>query len=375
MAVVLFFACMIEDKKPLWGDKYFAIYAVYIIFYWLSTLVEGYAIEGIRRLVGDFFVAYVAYWSTKIICIKYRSVGYLVYTLLILGLLDAAVTTCQVLHLSYFDSFLEAFQLISYEPLKDVEYTSRDMMGLAIAGIMSSPVSNGHFLMLSAILSLYLCKNRINILALALFVFLIVGSFFAQLRTSFFLAVTLSTLVLYKSISSKRTALTIILEVIFFALVLYGGSRLYVLVTAGTNRYAELGLQLNDRDIIYSTALNFIGDHPIFGFFHTFVDTYKMYPHNFFLNAYLYSGLFGFIAIIILAAKQLTVAIKNLFAKSGQIFYEVIVFSAVFIGLFGNGMTHNISLANGDVMTWLIWGALIYVRKGQQLEKELQQTI
>lgn len=375
MAIVLFFACMVEDNRIFWSDKHFAIYFVYIFFYWLSTIAEGYAIEGLRRIIGDFFVAYVAYWSTKILCVKYKSVDILVYTIVSLGVLDAAVTACQVFHWNVFDGFLDAFQLISYEPLKDVEYSNRDMMGLAIAGIMSSPVANGHFLMLAVILSLYLCKKGINLPAMILYVGLIVGSFLAQLRTSFFLAVALSIIVLYKIIVSKRTTLTIALEVVFFVLVVYVGTKLYGIISSGTNRYAELGMQLNDRDVIYSTAWEFIGEHPLFGYYNTFVDFYKMYPHNFFLNAYLHAGFFGFIAIMILVVRQLFVTVKNIVVKSDNSNNMLIVFSAAFIGLFGNGMTHNISLASGDVMTWLVWAALVYAMVANTKETNLNHSI
>lgn len=359
MALVLFFACLIEERGKFWIDKYFSIYLIYIFFYWLSTLVEGYAVEGFHRIVGDFFVAYVAYWSTRILCEKHHSLSVLVGSLLFIGFIDAGVTICQVFHLSFLDGFLNAFNLISYEPLKDADFSNREMMGLAIAGAMSSPVANGHLLMLVSILSLYFLNNRIGILYLFLFIILIVGSFFAQLRTSFFLAVILSLFVLYRFISTKRGPISIILLLGFFFLLAYGGIKLYGLIADGTNRYADLGLQLNDRDIIYSSALNFIGEHPLFGFYNTFVDVYKMYPHNFFLNAYLHSGILGFVAIMVLVFLQLALSIKHCLVRSKQVRLEIIVLSVAFIALFGNGMTHNISLASGDVMAWLIWGGLI----------------
>lgn len=357
MAVVMFFACVVEEKKLYWIDKYFGIYLIYILFYFLSCCVEGFFAEGLKRIIGDFFVAYVAYWSTKIICIKYNSTHYLIYTLIGIGVFDAIITICQVLHITIFDGFLNAFQLIGYE--KILEFGDREMMGLAIPGIMSSPVTNGHILLLSSILSLYLCREKFNVLGVACFVVIIVGSFFAQLRSSFFLAILLSVFVVYKIVVSKRTTTKIVLLIALLFGIWYGGSYLYNLVTTGTNRYADLGMEANGRDVIYKEAFNFILENPIFGFYNTFVNRYGMFPHNFFLNAYLHAGILGFIAVITLAVKQQFLSIKICFSKKEKNTVLTVILASIIIGLFGNGITHNISLANGDVMTWLIWGALI----------------
>lgn len=357
MAVVMFLACCVEEKKPYWIDKYFSIYLIYILFYFISCVAEGFFEEGLRRMIGDFFVAYVAYWSTKILCTKYESTHVLIYTLISVGVFDSVITICQVFHISFFDGFLNAFQLIGYEQFYD--NIDREMMGLAIPGIMSSPVTNGHFLLLSSILSLYLCENRFNVFGIACFVVIILGSFFAQLRSSFFLAVLFSVLVVYKIVVSRKKTTKIVLLVVLLWGVIFGGAYLYNIVTMGTNRYADLGMESNGRDIIYKTAYNYILENPIFGSYNTFVYRYHVFPHNFFLNAYLHAGILGFIAVITLAVKQQFLSIKICFSKKEKNTVLTVILASIIIGLFGNGITHNISLANGDVMTWLIWGALI----------------
>ena len=357
MAVVMFLACCVEEKKPYWIDKYFSIYLIYILFYFISCVAEGFFEEGLRRMIGDFFVAYVAYWSTKIICIKYKSTHYLIYTLIAIGVFDAIITICQVAHITFFDDFLKTFQLIGYDKMNLLE--DRELMGLAIPGIMSSPVTNGHILLLSSILSLYLCRDRFNVLGVVCFLVIIGGAFFAQLRSSFFLALLLSVFVVYKIVVSKRTTTKVVLLIALLLGVIYGGSYLYNIVTTGSNRYADMGMEANGRDVIYKVAFNYILENPIFGSYNAFVYHYGMYPHNFFLGAYLHAGIIGFIAVVTLAVKQQFLSIKICFSKKEKNTVLTVILASIIIGLFGNGITHNISLANGDVMTWLIWGALI----------------
>ena len=377
MALIMFMACVVESNNPKWCDKYIGVYLVYIFFYFISCCIDGYFVEGLRRIIGDFFVAIVAYWATRIICIKYSSISALVYPLLALGLFDAIITICQVLHISFFDSFLDTFQLIGYEAVLD--WTDRDMMGLAIPGIMSSPVTNGHFLLLSSILSLYLCRDNINILGVACFLVIVTGSFCAQIRTSFYLAVLTSVFVIYKLLTFKQSIGSFFLLIVFFGAIVYGGPYLYELLTTGSNRYADLGLEANGRDNIYKEALDYIMQHPIFGHYYSFVNEYEFYPHNFFLNAYLHAGIIGFIAIVVLSIKQIILSIKVLFIKSKQFSKPIIIFASIFMALFGNGLTHNISLENGDVMTWLIWGALVslivFGEKRDNKNKEIKSIL
>ena len=354
----MFVACVVEGSKPRWYDKYFGIYLVYISFYFFSCCAEGYYVEGLKRVIGDFFVAFIAYWSTRIICIKYNSINALVYTLLVLGVFDAIITVCQVFHITFFDSFLNTFQLIGYEAVLD--WTDREMMGLAIPGIMSSPVVNGHFLLLTSILSLYLCGKKFNVIGIVCFIIIVVGSYFAQLRTSFYLAVIFSVLTIFMIIVlGKKSTISFILLVLLFCCCIFWGPYLYKLITIGSSRYADLGMDANGRDVIYKVTFDFIMLHPILGHYNTFVNDYKMYPHNFFLNAYLHAGIVGFLAIVVLAIKQIIISIKSLFIRSRQYSKSIIIFASIFGGLFGNGITHNISLENGDVMIWLVWGALI----------------
>ncbi len=359
MAVVMFFVCLYEERT-FWGDKYTKLYFVFFLFFGLSSIIGNRFEPFIRRFIGDFLVSIIVYWSTKILCQKYRSVNTLIYTLLIIGGFDAVVTTFQVFHIGWLNGVLGTLNLINTE---DAIYewiaSDRDLIGVAIPGICSSSVVNGHLLMSTTILSMYLFRDKFRIWALSLLIILLVGLFFAQIRTPFFLSLIMAVYLLYKRIGRSRSYFKIFSgAAITIGLILLVPQAMRMLMS-GSSRYAELGLNMTGRDVIYSQSVDYILTHPFGGYFH-FVESTGMWPHNFFLSAFLCAGWIGALFIIAVIVIQLYEVIKRLFGKNSDSSYLMAVAGCTLIALISDGMFHNLSYVNGDILAWLFWAMFCF---------------
>ena len=81
MAIILFVACVISEKK-LFCDKYFGTYCIYILFFVISSAATGYTLIALERCVGLFFVAYVGYWGTKILSSLHNGTNFFIFVII-----------------------------------------------------------------------------------------------------------------------------------------------------------------------------------------------------------------------------------------------------------------------------------------------------
>ena len=362
MAVVMFVLCAIEDRH-FQIDKYFKLYIGFIICYGLSAIATGYFNDFILRLIGDFFVAFVMYWSTKLLCQKYDGINALVWTVMIVGSFDAVVTSFQALGIHRLDPIINAFNLISYENLESWQSSRDDLMGLAIPGIVSHPVVNGQFLLFCFVLSIIgLGKGMFNrIVGFISTAILFIGIFFCQQRAAFVLAIFIFLYLLYKRVSTRQFQTKWFLVIVVTMVLLTVIPQAYDLLMTGNNRYAELGMDSSGRDRIFSQAWHYYLEHPIFGGYRQYCDEYVYPPHNFILNTLLAGGFLGGFFMFAMVFLQFKEIVKSCLKKNE--YFVKIVAGMTFVALIGNGMMHNVSLMNGDVMTWVAWGIFLYCDK------------
>lgn len=220
VAVLMFISCVMEDKR-IWIDKYFGLYCVFLLAFGLSSILTGYVSDFIRGLLAFYFVSYVGYWSTKILIQKGHSIKCLLYPLFLFGALDAIVSISQIT------------MIFDLTPLLDVLHISLDMetlerfegkegaMGISVPGIMNDPVSNGEFLMVMIVLSMYFQRKKFNVSGILITILFLVGSFFTQQRSPFFFAIIVMFYILYKNFFTRLSTASKIILIIPIIVLLF----------------------------------------------------------------------------------------------------------------------------------------------------------
>lgn len=358
MAVIMFFVCIVEEKR-FWLDKLFFIYLIFVFCFGLSSLVTGYFPEYLKRLIGDYFVAYVAIWAVKILVTKYKALNVFLSAFIIFGLFDGIVTLFQFLGISYLDAFLNRFQLISYNPyLDNYQGTGAAMLLNCAPGVFSHPVLNAHALVASTVLSSLIASKKNTLIGIIVTVFMLVCLFATQQRTAFAIGLLSLAYILY--VSAKRSKYRMIIIPSVIVVVIVGAIELYDFIMNGEFRFTELGLDSTGRDEIYKYCFDYIKNNPLGGI-NEFVEITKMYPHNIVFNAFIFGGWVGGAFLLYIVFLQLWEIFKTIRKKNADM-TEVIMAMAM-LSLIVNGLTHNQSVVNGEVMTWTIWGAYFYSKK------------
>ena len=155
---------------------------------------------------------------------------------------------------------------------------------------------------------------------------------------------------------------------IFIAIILiivFGRPLFYDSILDDGFRYSESSFSIKEdaRSHIWSEAWDFIQSTPVGGIFY-YTNTHIKMPHNFFLNAFIYGGIFGGLFLITLFVEQMIIVLKILIQKLSANNILSLVFAGAYLAYSINTMTHNSSLADGNLLVWLLWGAIISTRNG-----------
>lgn len=103
-------------------------------------------------------------------------------------------------------------------------------------------------------------------------------------------------------------------------------------------------------------AWDFIQSTPVGGIFY-YTNTHIKMPHIF-LNAFIYGGIFGGLFLITLFVEQMIIVLKILIQKLSANNILSLVFAGAYLAYSINTMTHNSSLADGNILVWLYGGLL-----------------
>ena len=123
-------------------------------------------------------------------------------------------------------------------------------------------------------------------------------------------------------------------------------------------RYSTRGFETTGRDMIYLSIFDYILANPFMPNIYELMQEKGRAPHNIFLNAFVYGGLFSFISIMTLLFYQYKVVIQTI--KKGCTDNNVyfFVFSFAWMSYNINCLVHNRSIVTGDFLIWLIWGVI-----------------
>ena len=352
MTLVMFFFCFWKEKR-FYYDNFVKLFFCYVLFFCIGVLTSTLDFSYfLKRLFGDYFVAYIALWTIKIM-VKTNKISVFFNTIIVLSLFDGFVTFCQFLGLPYMDSIINRFGLVTSELYQDLQGSEVQYLTGCAPGIMPNAVVNAQLLLAGLVLTLNYWENRKLIIlpiAFCLFVFL----FATQQRTALGAAVIAYFLFFYKSISYSKY------KIIWFFLVgivLSGFSYyLYSMLSNSEFRIVELGFDLTGRELIYQKAYDFILNNPLGGI-NDFLDRNEVYPHNIFLNALIYGGWIGGIILIGLYIQQIRESLLVITNKRLDPIYMTLCCTLLALSI--NGLTHNQSIVNGEVIVLMTWACLM----------------
>ena len=366
MTIMMFAVCVYEDRG-LFMDRYFGIYLLFVAGFGFSSAIFGYfPVFLIRDFIGFYFVAYVGYWATKILVHKYDGVQWLINTFIVMGMVDAVVTVGQLFNISIFQAIPDRIGIRLEADYVEAMEKGMDVMGLSLPGIMCNDVYNGYFLMVVSVLCLYYQKNRFNFIKLLPWMISMVALYGNQERGPLFIALAFSVFVLFKVIRSSKSQLKPLYLIMFVFISIFG---VYVglnFLLSGESRFA-MGFDLTNRDSIYQHSIEYIRENFLWGGWYNLLFTRGFAPHNLFLNAWIYGGLVGFVAIVVLSFKQLIAVIRLIMSKLTPESMANIVIAMAFFAFALNSLLHNKSVVTGDAIIWILWGAVLVNGRNRQL--------
>lgn len=387
--IVMLIACLRSGVSFPMG-RIMKAYFLFVLAFIVSAFVTGY----IKNVLITYYVAAcIGYWATKILIIKYNDGHLLLRILIALGVLNAVVTIGQMLGQSFADQLVSFFRLTLPEKyIEKMDQEGSESMALLLTrpGLFSSAVYNGYFHMTAGAASLVLIASKFQPLRLIPWILIVLGCICVQERGPIIILSVLSAVAFYKTLFLKKYAY--VLFVLVFAFVVYSltgaidsvlphgmdsrATQTTYMITdyddsssesqAGYSRYmkesrfAELGLDETGRGDIYDQATDYLIDHPFLGGYHRLARTYGMAPHNLFLNAFIYGGFVGGIAILFILLWQIKplwrVLTKKIERTNPVCFFAGLAYVAFTL----NSFVHNKSIVTGDEMLWMLWALFYY---------------
>lgn len=364
MTIVMLIVCFL-NYKMFKGTftKYILYYLLFLFFWIISSTLEGSLDKCLRTLISQHFVSLVAYFSVILILKKYKSPNILLKTLLYTGIINSIANILQgignPIGMTLGAYFIDDNELL----INQFEKLQSGYNGQYTFGLLGNAVANGAFSMILPFLPLYYMyenKGSKTFYGILLFLFLI-ALFYIQQRSCLLISLVCIIITLYRIGFFKGQKLIIILLFIIPLLLCF--SQIFITSDVFTeSRYMSENDRL--REGIYEQGFNFILHHILFGGIETFRAKAIFSPHNIFLNAFIYAGLFGGFIIVYVYLSQLRYAYR-LRHKASHI-----IIGWMFISEMLNALAHNTSIITGDFLTWTLWGLVFYINKDFVLQNE-----
>lgn len=370
IAVLMFFFCIKKHYIKL--DEFFGPYLIFIVAYLIGNFVCGYLEEPLRYSIGYYFVCFVAYQSTKLLFQEYD--GKYIFYILISGLvvLSAVVSIAQMFRMPFSYDLLDILRInVADEVMEKADAHKYDtLIGLTVPGLTGS-VANAYLLSLGCALVLFNRQAKIKLYNLPLLLLMLVAVYFAQERTALISSILVSGFIILKLVHSveeksrmKKISIYILLLYTIFFLLPIG----YDMMVGGTSRYANKGFDLGeDRGTIWTNALSYFFTNPLGSIF-DYYEQYHIMPHNVIVNAFIFGGIVGAIAIFVLFYRQFKIIFKIIAENISKDKYLLFLLICAYCVYTLNSMTHNLSIVIGDTICWFLWGAIISMNTIYQCE-------
>ena len=357
--LLMLLICFSIEKKFL-VDKWLTWYACFVIFYFISAVFTGYESGFFRLLSSQLVGCYALYYSTYVLLKHNVSLNYLIYPLVIIGILDSIVTICQAYGVPIQNPLLNYFVIDADQ--EDFLSSNQNLLGVSISGLYSNPVFNGHYLLVFCISSLFLLfsvKKKIQYIGIVSSTFILIGLFFCQQRGGFFISLTVWLFLIYKYILKeiKNKFLTVI---VLSVGLLYAISHLMGFLELSDSRL--LSESDSGREMLLRGSFDYYMQHPIIGGYAACVHLLGRPSHNLFVSAFLAGGLLGGITLTCFIVKLTVIALKR--ATMNNIISPI---SLLFIGLVADSLVHNTGFVEGEPATFVSLALLVYTIKMKRL--------
>ena len=313
-------------------------------------------------------VGIVAYYATTYFIKTQNDINAL-YIILILILSMTSITTI----LQYYNNpigwqmglFINEYKDGMDEKIFNYGLYQETLLGASYAiGIFGHPVTNAMFIAAISPLPMFkiiTCESIIKrIIYFAIFVMGLTACFMTQQRSAFYiLLITSIIIIIYYS---KNKFLLTISGVLLVTLAWSTISD--IIFSEDLGRLSISNLQTDSaRQILWANAESFIHENLLWGGPMTFMSMNNGLPaHNFFLSAFIYSGLFGGFAIIFLFLKICKDTISIILENRHKI-NHALIFSISLMVFLTQGMAHNGTLIDGEALIFILLAASVSSHK------------
>lgn len=337
------------------------LYLAFIGLYLTTLIINGeYMLVNFPKyFFGRYFICFIVIYTFTSLIRNKDDIHNVIIFLIIIGIFNSIISFLQ------FYGYSSALNIAKFlnptersQEMLEAYVDKESGIGIGVVGIFNNIVKNGYVSASIAVISPYLfeiSKNWKNkLFSFIIVVILMYTVFMTQQRTVTILSFVFITAYFIR----MRFSLSILLLVILsfpFILVFYDFS------FTAENLGRINNLYDNNRIGIYNEGVNFLLDNVFWGGQVKFIE--KIYPiynvtssHNFILNAFIYSGLFGGIVIITLYLKMLKLGLKIIYSGFSKRYFSISYFiSTALIIFLINSMTHNASLITGEEFVWILY--------------------
>ena len=354
LSIIVLALCVSEDGLKI--DKFLKWYLGFLFFYTAIEVATGYSSIVFPKLLGTYLASISLYLATKIMIEKYESGTLIIYTLVALGLLNAIEVIGQFFGSPIAQAIPQLLHIqISEEDL--AQYEKSDFYGYNIGGLMGA-VNSGYFLSAISVLALYNQKNKISVFNWIIFTIIFFALFLVQERSGLFFGL-LCTVLYFVLFSFGNQKVLSTSTFVFLFISIFVSRYLFSHISIENMRYSLVGVNDVRRIDVAINALKWLIRYPSGGA-NSFYDMGGIYPHNFFINAFLYGGIIGGSILIGILFSQLY--------KIGGIMYSyyqkekysslLLACGLAYLCYTFNSFFHNYSLVLGGETIFLLWAMI-----------------
>lgn len=355
LTVVMLVWCVFEKGYKF--DKFLKWFCVFLFFSALGAMATGYTSAFFGRLFGTYLAAITMYLSTKVVIRNYKGSRWVLSSILIVAVLNALTALGQFYRNPIATILPQLLGIDMSEEMLEFYENTEDFHGAYVGGLMGI-VTSGYFLSGACILALYNKKNTITVFNWLLFAFVFFALFLVQERAGLAAAILGTFLYIMVNLANGKNAffrLVIIFIIGVFVISRFGGG----FVNLEEMRYSTVGFTDQGRSNLSMSGWCYFIDNPLGG-----IDAYhadgNRDPHTIFVNAFLHGGMFGGLVVLIIVFMQLVKVMRILYQSYRKKNHSLLLnaFSIASFCYIFNSFFHNASVASGDLMTFLLWGAV-----------------
>lgn len=369
---LLVFLIFIFKSTTFSRKKEILLYVLFIFFYWLALNVNGEIseVDFVKRLLGSYLICFIAFYVLYKSIISQTDINKIVIFLVFIGVLNGVVSTLQFNGNS--DAYLWATILTPTELLDErIEVYQRlgSGIGIGVTGLFGGIVKNGYLSAAFALLSLYMIVLSKNFFYKTTFVlislFLFYSVFLTQQRLIIFLSLIMYLYFYYRYFNLRYVSLLFVFPMLGLSMLYF-----YNIMLESDSLGRMSNLEDEHRETLIAKSFQFVIDNFLFGGeirAANYLESAGLVnsAHNVVLNAFIYSGVFGAVFVIILFGRMLRQSVNAILRKNALQNPSFFIGIALIVYLL-NSLTHNSSLVSGDEFIWILFAMLV---KSQSIER------